>query len=160
MVDIQSKEVIDKISDELKIQPSLQIPRTLMDKIQLAYSVNPKREIKIARGTAQNATTATVLTASSVNDTFLTAASLSVSKSALATSVLSTLTCQPKGQAVLQTLLLINYEPTTAGDRVATHSFIEPILLERGSIVTVTNTTTVSFIESVGIVHFFETNPQ
>jgi len=45
MVDIQSKEVIDKISDELKIQPSLMIPRGLAKDIQLTYEVNPARPI-------------------------------------------------------------------------------------------------------------------
>lgn len=50
MVDIQSKEVIDKISDELKVQPALQIPRELAKQIQLTYDVGARRIIDIARG--------------------------------------------------------------------------------------------------------------
>lgn len=42
MVDIQSKESIDKISDELKIQPSLMIPRELGKNIQLTYDIGPR----------------------------------------------------------------------------------------------------------------------
>lgn len=46
MVEIQSKEVIDKISAELKIQPSMEIPRELNKNIQLVYNINSDNFIK------------------------------------------------------------------------------------------------------------------
>lgn len=74
MVDIQSKEVIDKISNELKVQPALMIPRSLMEKLQLVYNVNPSRVVNLVE-TATLAVTggATIFTSSPDRDTFITA---------------------------------------------------------------------------------------
>lgn len=44
-LDIQAKEIIDKISDELKVQPAHDIPRKLSENIQLTYGVNPSHTI-------------------------------------------------------------------------------------------------------------------
>ena len=73
MVDIQSKEVIDKISDELKVQPALQIPRELAKQIQLVYEVNPLRIANIVRSATIINTTSTIFTIPTRRDFFLTA---------------------------------------------------------------------------------------
>ena len=76
MVDIQSKEVIDKISDELKVQPAMAIPRVLADKIQLVYDVNPRAIVNIVETVTKSTTgAATVFTASTTKDTFITGVS-------------------------------------------------------------------------------------
>jgi len=77
-LDIQSKEVIDKVSDELKVQPALQIPRQLGDKIQLVYNVNPIRTPTIFKSMTINApdTSAIIFTTPSTQDFFLTYAEI------------------------------------------------------------------------------------
>jgi len=40
MVDIQSKEVIDKMSEDLKVQPAMMLPRLLGNQIMPTFSVN------------------------------------------------------------------------------------------------------------------------
>ncbi len=58
MVEHQSKEVVDKISDELKIQPALKIPRELGKDLQLVYNVNPIHANRLL-GSLARTTTAT-----------------------------------------------------------------------------------------------------
>lgn len=71
-MDIQSKEVIDKISEELKVQPSLAIPRALMEKIQLVYDVCPPRVVDLIESASTNtAGTSTIFTTSAEKDTFI-----------------------------------------------------------------------------------------
>ena len=73
MVDIQSKEVIDKISDELKIQPSLEIPRQLGKDIQLAYEVNPRILTNLAVTLDRAASGGlTIFTTDTERDTYIT----------------------------------------------------------------------------------------
>lgn len=158
MVDIQSKEVIDKIAEDLKVQPALQIPRELAKAIQLVYNVNPERMIRIKGNTASDATSAAIHTTSATKDTFLVGLSLTIAKSALATSLSSGIIITPFGEASA-TVELIRYEPTTAGQFHTNIQFIKPIKLNRGSTVTVTNTTATASIDTTGTIFFFEVDP-
>lgn len=78
MVDIQSKEVIDKISEQLKIQPSIVIPRVLGKDIQLVFDVNSEDIIDnpqaLSSGSGLKSTTGTLvaLTTPTGRDYFLT----------------------------------------------------------------------------------------
>ena len=81
MVDIQSKEVIDKISDELKIQPAMAIPRALAEKIQLVYAVNANPIVNVVANAERSTTGATnVFTTSPTKNFFLTGLLISWTK--------------------------------------------------------------------------------
>jgi len=159
MVDIQSKEVIDKISEDLKVQPAMQIPRELAKQIQLIYNVNPERIIQTRINTAADATVATIHTTSAVKDTFLIGVFLSVSKDVVSTSLNSDIRFVPFG-GVSTAVLTIKYEPVTAGQFVSNREFMIPIKLARGSNVTVHNSTNTASIDAGGIINFYETDPQ
>ena len=76
-MDHQSKEVVDKISRELKMQPALKIPRDFMEKMQFVYNVNP--EILINQGDSNTKVVtglSTLFTAPTDRDFFLTSIQL------------------------------------------------------------------------------------
>jgi len=158
MVDIQSKEVIDKISEDLKVQPSLQIPRELQKQIQLSYNVNPQRLIQSRSAVAANATTTTIHTTSLVKDTFIVGGCLSVSQSALATSVQSTLTVTDF-MGLASNVLVIATTTLIAENGQVANKF-EPILLERGSTIRVTNATAIGTVRAAACAYFYEVDPQ
>ncbi len=160
-LDIQSKEIIDKISDELKVQPAMSIPRELMDKIQLVYGVNPVKNIKVAGNTLSNGTSATIFTTSTTKRTFLVGASISVSKDVVSNSLLTRILAQPIGLAPTS-FLILRTEPVTVAQGLVTNiSFpIDGIELEKGSDVNLTNSSGTASIDSSAIVFFYETDPQ
>jgi len=158
MVDIQSKEVIDKISEDLKIQPAMKIPRELMDKIQLVYDLNPRRIIKNAGTLLSNGTSSTIITASNEKDTYLVGASLGVIKDVLSTSTLSQIQATAKGSTA-KGILIIPSITLTPQSEIISISF-PPMLLERGSTVIVTNGTGTATIITSGSILFFEVDPQ
>ena len=82
MVEIQSKEVIDKVSDELKVQPAMAIPRTLAKDIQLVYAVNDNNLSRVlGKGSSSSSGTTTIFTSDATKkDTFITGISLSYIK--------------------------------------------------------------------------------
>lgn len=159
MVDIQSKEVIDKISDELKIQPSLQIPRELAKAIQLVYNVNPVRDVKLANATAIDSDSVTIHTTHATKRTFIIGYTLSVTKDVVNDSIESHLDMNPISQGVTG-FAFINYEPTTAGSFVISGEFHEPIELKKGTNIRVRNGAATASIDAAGSIYFFETDPQ
>lgn len=159
MVDIQSKEVIDKISDELKIQPAMTIPRALAEKIQLVYGINPQYDVKFVAGSTNDATTSDLMTTSATKDTYLVACMLTVSKDVVSNSINSKINAFAVGRAN-SSLLALRYEPVTAGTHQITFDFAHPIKLERGSVITITNSSGTASIDTLGIVYFYETDPQ
>lgn len=160
MVEIQSKEVIDKISDELKVQPALEIPRTLAKDIQLVYGINPPREIKLI-STAVSDGSATIHTTHATKRTFITGAYVSTSKDVLAPSLATSLTLFPLGMSTAQNLLVLRYEPlTVASHLVASKDYVEPIELAKASAITLTHTSATGSIDTAVILTFYETDPQ
>lgn len=159
MVDIQSKEVIDKISDDLKIQPSIEIPRELAKQIQLVYNVNPVKISRVFAGTTSDATTSDIFDVSTTKRTFVTSIMLSVTKDVLATSVISTVNIEPINSQI-QNSNLIRYEPLIAGSFLNTVNFQNPIELKKGSVISVTNSTAVGSIDSSAVIVIYETDPQ
>ena len=161
MVDIQSKEVIDKISDDLKVQPSLQIPRELAKQIQLSYNVNPNRIVtQIINSTIADSTGGQVGTASSTRDTFVVAALLSVSKDVVSTSIRSAVTITLFESSTATTLLQLLYEPVTANNHQIGLNFSHPIKLARGSAIGLINSTAIASIDTRVLVYMYETDPQ
>jgi len=161
MVEIQSKEVIDKISDELKIQPALQIPRELGKNIQLTYDLNSGRNPKVSAlgATVSDGTTATIHTTDLNKRTFMVGCSIAMSKDVVATSVHTSIVATVK-DLTQQSFLRVRYEPVTAGQFNDNIVFDFPIELEPGTTVTITNTTAIASIDSTGILYFYETDPQ
>lgn len=159
MVEIQSKEIIDKISDELKIQPSLQIPRELLKGIQLVYQVNPSHLIKIKQDILSDASSKTIFTTSNVKNTYVIGTVLSISKDVLSQSIVSRISSVPFGEPSLN-LNIIRYEPLTVGSFTNSISHSNPILLEKGSVVGIINSNATASIDTSAIIFFYETDSQ
>jgi len=160
MVEIQSKEIIDKMSEDLKVQPSMTLPRTLANNIQPTYEVNPDRLIQFAGGGPTDATSTTIHTTHATKDTFLIAATMSTSKSVLSTSTNSSIAVTVFGGAALA-MLVTRYEPVTAASNLRqSMNFPMPIKLERGTDINVTNSTAIASIDTRAHVYFFEVDPQ
>lgn len=158
MVDIQSKEVIDKISEELKVQPSMQIPRELAKQIQLIYNINPERKIQIKVADASDSTFANIMTTHAKKRTFLIGVYLTVSKDVLNDSLFSSITVIPKKGAQV-TIISIRYEPLTAGQFTESIMFPVPIELEKSSGIGISNTTATASIDTGGRIFFYEEDP-
>lgn len=159
MVDIQSKEVIDKISDELKVQPALSIPRNISKDIQLSYNVNPTYINKTAAVNLSDSASATIRTTDSEKDTFLTSVYLTVTKDAISDSLFSQIT------AVLETgetstILLIRYEPTTTGSFHQQLVLTRPIKLKKNSQILFLHNTATASIDGTAVINYYETDPQ
>lgn len=162
MVDIQSKEVIDKISDELKVQPSMAIPRALGKDIQLVYGVNPPKEIKVRFASLSDGTSVTAFTAATGKRTFLVSASVTVSKDVVSPAIATQLNAFPVGRSSAVTMLMLRYEPLTVGSNLrARESWVgQGFEIEPGTIITLTNTSGTASIDASSIIYFYETNPQ
>lgn len=153
-LDIQSKEIIDKISDELKVQPSLQIPRELMDKIQLVYGVNPERPVTVV---ARATSSATLITTPIDRDFFLTGFNMSGISTA---SGEMRLTATLKGQAaiIIGTLELGNTVTVDISSGNITQNLAHPILLERGTVIALSSTGTQTLKQAT--IFGYTTDPQ
>jgi len=160
MVDIQSKEVIDKISDELKVQPSLAIPRVVGKDIQLSYNVNPIKKNTILLGGTQSTTRSafTVFTANSNKRTFLTGVYLWNASNATADNVAIQLTAVIGGATVI--IHRMNKITLTAFQDGSFIPFAHPVEIDTGSIVTFTNTFSVGTSQTILSLHGYETDPQ
>ena len=160
MVEIQSKEVIDKMSDELKVQPALLLPRELGKMIVPTFEVNPPRNIIIKTGSASDtATAATIYTTDIKKRTFLSTIHLSVTKDASAAGTNTRIVLRTREQGVLQ-LILLQYEPTTAGSFVQTLNFPFPLELQKGAVVEIKHDNATASIDGIANIFFFETDPQ
>jgi len=160
VLDIQSKEVIDKISDELKVQPALQIPRRLMDKIQLVYNVNPKpQRIRVETVTRASTGASLVFASDATKRTFLTGFFLSYQHDVVADSTAIIATITPLGRAV-EVLLNFAKITLTAKGESAFIKLDPPVELEPGANVTITQTFTVGAGQIAGTAYFYETDPQ
>ena len=161
VLDIQAKEVIDKIARDLKVQPSLSVPRKLSENIQLEYNVNPERDIQSNTGTLSDGTALTLFTTSLVKDTFLVGATLSVAKDIVSDSIVSQIKFTPFGAAANAAGLAMRYEPITVGSNLnVALNLPMPIKLARGSIVSVANSTATASIDTVAAVYFYEVDAQ
>lgn len=160
MVDHQSKELIDNVARDLKIQPAMQIPKKVNDSIQLVYNVlaHPERIIRVKNSTASDSVETVMHTTSPVKDTFLLGVSLTIAKDVLATSTASSVVAVPL-HTVSSDIIRLRYEPLTAGQFIETVTFPIAIQLDRGSEIKVINSTAVGSIDTTGLIYFYETDP-
>lgn len=160
MVDIQSKEAIDKMSTELKVQPAMMLPRALVNSIQPTFSINPDRAVQVRSATLSDGVTATIFTTSATNDTYIIGVQITTTKDAVGSSVQSAIVAFPFGQPV-SSLIQIRYAPLTAASNLFGEiQFALPVRLDRGSIVTVTNQSGVASIDTGVVVYFYEVDAQ
>jgi len=160
VLDIQSKEVIDKISDELKVQPSLEIPRQLAKDIQLVYNVNPRRVLQVVTGVTRLISgNVTMFTAPTDRDFFLTSASLNNQSDVSCDNTTITMAVTPEGAAPEQVLLFSKITLTVFQHGETVH-FNPPIKIERGSGIDFGSVFTVGVSVSGATLTGYTTDPQ
>lgn len=133
MVDIQSKEVIDKISDELKVQPAMAIPKALAEKIQLVYQVNAERRATVVASKSKTSTgTITVLATPTDRDFFLTNVYFAWKGDAANTGTELLVTVDVDGQAIETELFAFNKVPSVVTADHINMPLNPPIKMARG----------------------------
>lgn len=154
---INNQTLLKALRDKLKIFNAESVPTQLAEKIVPVVSLDLQyKEIKIASATATDATTATLITSSTTKRTFITSASLTISKDVVSTATSSGVYCFPLGAGGAGVLAFIRYEPLTAGQFHQVITFPFPIEIEKGTIVTVINSTNVASIDTTGTVFYYE----
>lgn len=160
MVDIQSKEVIDKISDELKLQPAMQIPRALMEKIMLVYNINPVRIVDLLEKQFSIATgTNNVLTTAATRDTFLTGISWSLHVDAANNGTIASVdVVLPDGR--IRDIISLRKLALLEGIFVKVIAFDPPIKLARNSLIRQTHLFTAGASSMSTVIFGYTTDPQ
>jgi len=150
-------DVSRKIRDGLKInQATDEVPTKVANSIVPVFVSNPDRQIMVGTGSvATDSTSATIMTTSSIKDTYLIGAMISVSKDVVSDSTNSSLIFTPYGLGATSGLH-IRYEPLTAGEHQQVVNFNIPIKLTRNTTITVTNSTATASIDTAGRVFYFE----
>jgi hypothetical protein len=160
MVEHQSKEVIDKLSRDLKIQPALSLPKNVVNSVQPIFNVNPDRELKAVLGSAIDAASNTIFTTDSKKETYIAGVGVTVSKDASATSNLTTVRAIPYGASSTSYIFAMRYEPLTAGQFTSYFTFPHPMRIKKGSTVTITNSTAIASIDASAVIYYYEIDPQ
>lgn len=137
MVEHQSKEVVDKMSEDLKVQPALALPRNISNSIQPVFNVNPDRISNIIRGAVTTSFSAAIYTTPTDRDFYLVALTLSVSKNGTSTSTTSSINFTIDGAA--QSAIVIAGLTATAQSESNTINFPFPIKLDRGTQILISN---------------------
>jgi hypothetical protein len=131
------------------------MPTKLNDTVQAVFPVGFQGKFcDIVRDSiTTNATTSTAYTTPTDRDFYLTAAALNVIKDVTSTSTASRLLVNISGS--LRTILEITGITLTVQQEVTSISFPFPIKLDRGTTITVTNSTNVANCSSKGIIYGF-----
>lgn len=159
MVDIQSKEAIDKMSEELKVQPAMTLPRALVNNIQPVFEIGaPPRSNFVESGVATAGTNVTVLTTDTRRDTYITAIIFSLEKDGSADNASVDLRTTMNGAT--QQLSRIVGITLTAKSEVQTLSLPFPLKIDRGVAILITGANTVGVIHKSAVVYGFTTDPQ
>lgn len=155
MATIYNSDLTKELVQGAKIQQATdRIPSQLGDVVIPVMEVNPKllRRVNVIKvAAAINATSSTVYTTPTDKDFYLTAGSLSVVKDATATSVASTLTATTDFDTGVSILRIATLTLTVQND-TQTQSWIPPILLKRGTNITVTNSTATGNVTAVACI--------
>ena len=166
VLDIQSKEVIDKISDELKVQPAHEIPRELAKQIQLTYDIGLVRKGRVISA-ERDVTGAGALFAvpDDNHDYFLLNVYLSLTATALydGKEVLIRADTEDDGRTTVKVFSLRHNDAGAAAIAFQSGSIgfsAAPIRLTPGSTVDIVPSFTAGSLESTGIIHIFKTARQ
>lgn len=168
MVEIQSKEAIDKISDELKVQPAVMIPRELMDKIQLTYDIGEGaiRKGFTAVGERDVTGAGSLFTVpNDGHDYYLVHARLALTSDATydGKEVIIRIDTADDNRASVKILSLRHNDAGAAAIAFQdgeTNFGSAPLRLTAGSTVDIVPSFTAGSLESTGIIHMFKTPRQ
>lgn len=160
MVDIQSKEAIDKISQELKVQPSMAIGRKLSENVQMVFEVGDNKTFQqIVEGSGDvNTASIVVFTTPTDRDFYLTGATLSMIKDVNATSTLTQLRVVIRG--AIKSILRISGISLTVQDGAISFQPCVPIKLDRNTTIDIVNTTAIAAIRADASITGFLIDPQ
>lgn len=137
------------------------VPNQIADKVVPVMEVNPKllKYVKnVATATATDSSTQTIMTTSSINETYITGVILTVSKDASSNSISSRIITTVNG-VNNSPLAYIRYEPTTAGQFNQIHSYNPPILVDKNATISVTNSSATASIDTTGVIYYYEVSP-
>lgn len=147
---LSTRSLKQDLQDELRLNPAFDvIPTTVRPDIQPVVEVK-KKWCNVAKTASNTQTSATVYTVPSDKDFYLVTATLAVIKDATATSTASALTVTIEGTA--STILRIPGITLTAQSEAITASFPIPIKVDRGTNITISNTTNVANILEFGTI--------
>lgn len=151
MVDVTRSELINEIRLATRVQEGY-LPKKLGDTIIPVINVTPK-DVKtqdiFKHGSASNATSATLYTTPTDQDFYLTHAELAVIKDATSTSTESSILLTQDGVAKR-----VCYLPsiTLTAQTLSQSSTFRPMLLSRGTTITITNSTNAANIKTTGCI--------
>jgi len=154
--EIQNGNIRTKISEEFGFTNPMLSPRVIPDYVVPCLMVNDDLfyNPQIAEhGTAINSISTTILTTDSNYQTWITSASLNVIKDVTSTSVLTSISVVINGKT--KPLLSIPGLTLTVQTGQTSVSFSKPILIDRSSLVTITNSTATGNITASGTVTGF-----
>lgn len=157
MARVNNADVIKSLIDKAKINTSTdRTPDQLAEKIIPVLDTAPERVIQLASANKSDSAAAEhILSTSSTKKTYLVSVTLSVTKDAVSDAVFTNVSAKPKGQTEINVMLL-RYEPTTAGQFIHTVHFPIPILLEKSSNVSMTHSSATASIDGTGSIQYYE----
>lgn len=161
-IELHSATGIQKAFErEARLQPIAgEIIKDLNTNIQPVLNVNPIRVVNIVKRAAGATTsTATVYTTPMDRDFYLTSAFLSITKDAACANEFMHLDIIPKDQEVAEEILEINCQNTTEYTATAANTFSIPIILKRGSAITVVGGYAAGTARKTGIITGYTIDP-
>ena len=160
MVEIQSKEAIDKISDELKVQPSMAIGRKLSENVQMTYDIAPKRVVDVVDGTiAATTSTATMVTTPTDRDFFLTGALMGFDKDDVCDGTSISIQATLFGKAETN-IFFMSALTLVAQQRDNAMVYNPPIKLARGTTIKLAGAFTAGTMSKSASITGYTTDPQ
>lgn len=156
MAAIRNTTLIKRFTDFFKLKTGDMLDGDVTPLIVPTVNIQiPSGLMRVAQANLSDGLTGTILTTSLTADTFLVGMSISTAKSVDATSLFSSISGFLFGRPVA-VLLRQRYEPLTAGQFYTDFAFPVPVLLARGTIVTLTHSTATASIDSSGFIYFYE----
>ena len=150
--------IAERLRNLFKIQQNVEsVPEKVADAILPVVDVSPTKVMRFIQGIAVDATAVVVHTCSTTKQTWFVGGYLSVAKDVVSTSLASSLKITPKGGGS-NAFIRIRTEPITASQLTQSVILPHPILLEKGSVILVENTTAVASIDTAAIIYFYETD--
>lgn len=150
--DTQNKQIVNTAIDEFKLNPLTDaIPRQVVPTIQPVFELKRKICNVGEQAIADNALTENIYTTPVDKDFFLCGGFLSVIKDATATSIVSTISLTKSDGTAFYPAMI---ETMTLTAQNANQNFYisPPVLVKRGTVITVTNSTDVGNVKARGCI--------
>jgi hypothetical protein len=155
MATINNSDLFKELREGIKLQQLRDvIPSQLADKVVPVMEVNPKmlrRINSVKNNIATNATSATIYTTPTDKDYFLCGFTLSMIKDVTSTSTSSRVLATIDGvSTILASIVGISLTPQADSISV---QFLEPVRVDKGTNITVTNSTNVANVSANGTIY-------